>query len=1274
MIDIRELYNILQEEGANLPPFDVPQEEFTGNQGYGEMQYPQQNIGYFDNGGSMPVDRFSRLVPEEYIPELGLEEIQPIARNMKGLMGDYAWLENDVDLSYGNTSNVFRNESLVPEQVTPTTRTLQDVYRDAGETIPTASTAPTATTTTTQKVANAVVPGRISAKTSQPVDKQSNNVVSTTPSTQAPVPQAAKATKPVARKVAPGRMVGEHNITTGVTRVNGEEVSIKYLENAVAEINQKVKTNTMGSFTEANELFKLRKMYNEKINSWKEAKDDIKRQELNYDRKSGNVTYNGKRYNITNPNERAKLDAMMGASETPFRTRMKYQAEIFGNNPSPFQQKSSFAGKPKMATGGELIFSNPQLGLTKEQEEEMRRRNNLAQGLPEMAGIPTSSPYTPTVNIDSDINNLSNISYANAYGADGNYGNQKLYSDRQRDDIRTAESNLTRYTTDANGKLKKINIKQGEQYQGVLDDFYNSDEVQKQLIKDTNQLDSFFGILGQEQEYEIGDDLRFIGESMAFDVNDFDYASDGARKVAKGANLAKGIFAGLDAVVGGARDLYSGYATQKRTQQSQLDYQRKQREALEKQKLGFAKGGQVADIYSMFQDEEEQDYRANLPMTQLMTGEFTQQDPSGKEEYNAEVENKEYLQYTDGGVQQVIGRSHTEGGERLNLEEGTTVISDKVQVGKEHAKTIGEQLGIKVNPKDTFAKVVEKYTKHVGLAELNTEQEKYFTMLEKVSNSETSNDITSELNNEFLSKKIHDIELKKEELEILRSAATAMVFDLQEQHKEATGINSPNGEHANGGVVQSFADGGKKTYSFDEYIQKIELGRNNPRYKFRDLTAQGARLKEVAGIYGVSLTDADIATQEQQDEVARLLQNDFRKNNSKVAEHYSANVAPTQLGLQSALDSGLLDKKDLEDLGVKVSNGRVLIGSFGDGSASNRAKLTQVIQQKGKERPTEYQNFVSKNFNDGKWFYRFPEVNTIGFDSEAERDETLKNRGYEVVSENGNDKIYYSNEEGQYFNTTIQGIKEAAQNAASPEPEVKPFSGGQKSPYRAPILPSQRPVAPSAASPVPLYQTRIDRMDPMRLGFDEEVSEVNRQASSVMGSLDGLTDQQRAATLTNMSANTQNVIGDIVGQTAVQNTNNLAAAQQFNIGQSTLEEQARVANAATADAMWGKTEAIMEADKRDYLETLQHNRVSKFNYLTKDRQMHDMVENFRVGRDGGIEFDEASRTEISFNPVTNVMTYKDKNGKIKTEVVKVKTDTAGQKTTEQTTASRERTS
>ena len=214
--------------------------------------------------------------------------------------------------------------------------------------------------------------------------------------------------------------------------------------------------------------------------------------------------------------------------------------------------------------------------------------------------------------------------------------------------------------------------------------------------------------------------------------------------MAGGFNVLKGVAAGGKALLGGAREVMSGYANQTRNDLIMKEYQRRQ--LLDRKNANMKNRKYGGDIpfmndggYLRFLEEgndqqysemgEQQD-RNQMDLAREMTGEYIQQQPrEAGIQPNAEIENDEFVKHPDGQVQQVEGRTHSQGGERVALEPGTQVVSDKLKLGARNAKILSNEYGISVKAGDTYASALEKYTKKIGLKELNDQQEEYFYKL-----------------------------------------------------------------------------------------------------------------------------------------------------------------------------------------------------------------------------------------------------------------------------------------------------------------------------------------------------------------------------------------------------------------------------------------------------------------------------------------------------------------------------------------------------------------
>src|SRR5690606_5131617 len=149
---------------------------------------------------------------------------------------------------------------------------------------------------------------------------------------------------------------------------------------------------------------------------------------------------------------------------------------------------------------------------------------------------------------------------------------------------------------------------------------------------------------------------------------------------------------------------------------------------------------------------------------------------------------------------EVLGDRHSQGGEMLGVPGGTKVISDYLKIGAKNATFFKKEFDINVKATSTFATVLDKYKKKIGLTELLEDETKLMKKLEDQEEIEFEG--TKEINLQVLSEKINEMQPEKQEMEIKFENFTNVVFDRQEASKEP-GQN--NFEKQEGGEV----DGGQ---------------------------------------------------------------------------------------------------------------------------------------------------------------------------------------------------------------------------------------------------------------------------------------------------------------------------------------------------------------------------------------------------------------------------------------------------------------------------------
>ena len=165
-------------------------------------------------------------------------------------------------------------------------------------------------------------------------------------------------------------------------------------------------------------------------------------------------------------------------------------------------------------------------------------------------------------------------------------------------------------------------------------------------------------------------------------------------------------------------------------------------------------------------------------MPSLISGRLVTGVDEMRNEVNAEVEAKEFIQFPDRTVSEVAGKRHTEGGEKMNLPEGTRILSDNIRVGKEIRDMIKTLFEVTVNPKDSFAKALNKVNLSLGIEGIELEMETFLDKIKK--NEETQDEDTRRVNEQYLADKLYELQQEMKQAEAVKNQAFDILFERQE--------------------------------------------------------------------------------------------------------------------------------------------------------------------------------------------------------------------------------------------------------------------------------------------------------------------------------------------------------------------------------------------------------------------------------------------------------------------------------------------------------------
>lgn len=212
---------------------------------------------------------------------------------------------------------------------------------------------------------------------------------------------------------------------------------------------------------------------------------------------------------------------------------------------------------------------------------------------------------------------------------------------------------------------------------------------------------------------------------------------------AKTANTITTIASGISGIMGLARNVVSGIASEKGTRTNiRLAQEREARQRRQSQMQYKDGGGVYLGPNNRFDSGS-------------LTGEYLYPLPKSMEDQaNVEVEKGEYVEQPGEAPMEAMGQKHADGGTPVSLEQGTKVITDDTTIEPDFAKYIRDTYGIKATPKDTYATLMDRYKAKIGLKSAYDDQKKALEKLKK--NDKIDDENTRRLNASVLSKAIND--------------------------------------------------------------------------------------------------------------------------------------------------------------------------------------------------------------------------------------------------------------------------------------------------------------------------------------------------------------------------------------------------------------------------------------------------------------------------------------------------------------------------------------
>lgn len=269
---------------------------------------------------------------------------------------------------------------------------------------------------------------------------------------------------------------------------------------------------------------------------------------------------------------------------------------------------------------------------------------------------------------------------------------------------------------------------------------------------------------------------------------------------AKTANIVGTVMSGIGGVLGLARNVFSGMASEQGTRTNiRLAQEREARQRRQSQMQYKDGGGVYLGPNNRFDSGS-------------LTGEYLYPlSKSMEDQANVEVEKGEYVTQPGEAPMEAMGQKHADGGTPVSLEQGTNVITDDTTIEPDFAKYIRDTYGIKATPKDTYATLMDRYKAKIGLKSAYDDQKKALEKLKK--NDKIDDENTRRLNASVLSKAINDSNDTVNGLEGRFTDFANVIYKEQEDRKMKKDEDT---YFAKGGEIDNIISRSMKEYGLTE--------------------------------------------------------------------------------------------------------------------------------------------------------------------------------------------------------------------------------------------------------------------------------------------------------------------------------------------------------------------------------------------------------------------------------------------------------------------------
>ena len=736
------------------------------------------------------------------------------------------------------------------------------------------------------------------------------------------------------------------------------------------------------------------------------------------------------------------------------------------------------------------------------------------------------------------------------------------------------------------------------------------------------------------------------------------------------------------ALLGATGDIMSGYGYQVASERNRKWYQdqmKKQQYTADDQYRdtntvgglptgrfgGYFEDGGVSDGEGLVEQTEENGDEPKISIEKLLTGENIKGlSEKGGMEANVEVEGDEYLQFPDGTTQRVVGKDHEEGGVKMNIPDGTKVISKTLKPNKKQTKELEKTYSLNVGKKDTYAEVVDKFANKIGLTKKYKEQEELFTALKDLFKDTKIAPATKRLNQDFLAGKIAKIENEKAELEAQKQEFFNAVFDMQEESKP---------EEERGQEV--FKMGGTSYTGFYNLAEKHNVNPNDLMDVLRKAGATNLPKADEGLLFRSKRVENRFKDELVEPQKANQKNYGTEKDNERIFMEWYKSFP--DIITDDAIFGKVIDKEKLKKgepgflSKIPLNKQSDLILKFQErANPRMKASAETITKNPAKFDPETVKlagEFLKKDLFSGKKNSKMSKEEQVrAYDSmlgnftagrhiltldvalpdemkDLEKqgvftvkqitDEQLKKLSpktqeriksiREIQGEDADFRIDTYTPETEPEKSTIPGT--------GPQPDPKKDTdldvnlSGQK-PYQSKMfyMPDQSTLPPSALKVGVNVQNTFQRMDPVRIGIEQNLQEASDTRQFVADQLNGMPSAQRAAGMASLLASTQEGINKAIVDTNRINAANIAATEQFNTNISNDEQQLNAKNLYSYDQRALTAEAKTEEELRNWMDRNQKVALDNFRQQQRLNLYDASIPDYEINFMGlGVDYDPA---------------------------------------------------